>query len=425
MARRMVDGSFFTNERVAKMPQLCRLFLLGLIANVADDQGRMSANPALLRATVLPFEDIGLTEIQEFLEILVENNTLVLYEADGKQVAQLVNWWQYQEQMQYAAPSKLLPPDGWKDRIRLTVGRGKAALTYGWHLRDGTIVPDTCDRHGRPLPSSGQGGQSEAAPVQAALGLEVKPTGIASDEAVGKDASVGEGDQSAAQLGEIRSQAAAPGVTVVAGPAPAIIAVEPAQLVEVASATTNGKNQWAIVSDDLPTGPRHLRNQPLPPPPAETQYTAKAVKKNCLRLAVDPRKFVDGKIPRGKGETKFEIFYEFASINAIMISDYNRDRIDEAVQDNAKWRAVLEAWFGVQNKPDNFTGQLQWYSEGIPTYAQAKRPTTDRGNGKANTSGDHGATGPAAGLGQRATIDFATAQQLFGRHRNNPSATPT
>lgn len=388
MARRMVDGSFFTNERIGRMPPLCRLFLLGLIANVADDQGRMSANPALLRATVLPFEDISLAEVRQFLEILIENNTLIVHEADGKLVAQLVNWWQYQEQMQYAAPSKLLPPEGWKDRIRLTVGRGKAALTYGWHLRDGSVVADTCDRYGRPLPSS-PSAPPEPPPVQAALGLDVKTAGIASNEETGTPK---------VELG----------VAVAAGAAPVVDA-----------ATTARPPQWAIMSDDLPSGPKHLRNLPQPPP-IETRYTNKAVKASCLRLEIEPRKFVDGKIPKGAGKNKFEIFYEFVSIHTVKISDYNRDRIDEAVTDEVKWRMVLEAWFGVQNKPDNFTGQLQWYREGIPSYAQTnKQPAANQQNGKPNPGGNSGQTGAGANLGQRATIDFNEAQQLFGRHRGN------
>lgn len=376
MSRRMIDGSFFTNERVAQMPPQCRLFLLGLIINAADDQGRMSANPAYLRALVLPFDDVSLTDIQGFLEVLIENNTIKVYDADGKHCAQFINWWAYQDQMQYAAPSKLPPPDGWDDRVRLTVGRGQAAVTYNWHLRDGTRVADTCDRTGRPIKPTGSKGDNPPPPpppdkpVQPTLGLSA-PGGIASDETVG---------------------------------APTIQPPKPKPV---------------IFADDLPSGPKRLRGLDDPGPPVKpATLPAAALKKQSTLLGFDPRKMTRGKFAKGTGVTCFEIYYEYVSINDVTISEFNRDRILEIVRDLQKWRVTLEAWLGRQYKPDNFTGILQWYVEGIPTNGQK----TTAANGK-HSSGDSGQARAGDALGQRATLGYGEAAKLFaGRGRGSNKA---
>lgn len=368
MSRRMIDGSFFTNERVAQMPPQCRLFLLGLIINVADDQGRMSANPAYLRALVLPFDDVSLTDIQGFLEVLIENNTIKVYDAEGKHCAQFVNWWSYQDQMQYAAPSKLPPPEGWEDRVRLTIGRGQAAVTYNWHLRDGTRVADTCDRTGKPTRGTGKGDNplpppQPDKPVQPSLGIE--PAGIGSDEA---------------------------------GGAPSVESSNPPP---------------KIVSDDPPTGPKHLRDRPDPGPPIKpATLPPAALKKQSSLLGFDPRKMVRGKFPKGTGVSAFEIYYEYVSIHDFTVTEFNRDRILEKVKDLQKWRTVLEAWLGRQYKPDNFSGILSWYVEGIPANGQSKSTT----NGK-QSSGDSSQARAGDALGQRATLGFGEATKLFAGRR--------
>lgn len=48
--------------------------------------------------------------------------------------------------------------------------------------------------------------------------------------------------------------------------------------------------------------------------------------------------------------------------------------IVDAVDDPARWETVLQAWAGQGYSPKNVTGQLDWYSEGIPDYAKAGGP---------------------------------------------------
>lgn len=114
--RRMIDPSFWKSESLATISREDRFFFIGLISN-ADDQGRLRAHPAILRAEIYPFEDIDFAEIDRQIEVLCAIDCIHCYEADGKKLIQIVNWWKYQTP-QWAYPSKLPPPDGWQDRLR-------------------------------------------------------------------------------------------------------------------------------------------------------------------------------------------------------------------------------------------------------------------------------------------------------------------
>lgn len=163
MARRMIDDSMWANERFAEMPMGARLLQIGII-NHADDQGRMKANPAYLRAQVFPYDDVSTTDIQQWLNIMAHNDTIILYEADGRQYIQLNNWWRYQS-LQYAQPSQHPRPAGWSDRIRRTLTKG-VIVTCNWLKVNGEPIDDTCDQDGNPLPpkrrtnGKGNGGQT-------------------------------------------------------------------------------------------------------------------------------------------------------------------------------------------------------------------------------------------------------------------------
>ena len=149
MTRRMIDDSMWSNERFAEMPMGARLLQIGVI-NHADDQGRMKANPVYLRAQIFPYDDIAPGQIQEWLNIMADNDTIILYEADGRAYLQLLNWWKYQS-LQYAQPSQFPRPVGWKDRIRKTLTKGYI-VTCNWLKVNGEPLEDTCDMDGNALP---------------------------------------------------------------------------------------------------------------------------------------------------------------------------------------------------------------------------------------------------------------------------------
>ncbi len=146
----MHDGQMWENPKFARLPMLQRLLFCALIDTV-DDQGRMLADPIFVRSKCLPFDDISGDEMGKALRGLADNGSIILYEADEKPLLQVVNWWRYQAP-QYASPSYLPPPNGWKDRIHYR--SSTSILSYNWTLRDGNKTPDSCDAHGNPLPSN-------------------------------------------------------------------------------------------------------------------------------------------------------------------------------------------------------------------------------------------------------------------------------
>lgn len=112
----MIDPAFWRSESIAQLNETQRLLFIGIISN-ADDQGRMSAHPALVRSDVYPYDDKSLEEIESNLQAIVNVGSIMLYEVDDKRYLQIPNWWEYQKP-QWAYPSKLPSPDGWQDRLR-------------------------------------------------------------------------------------------------------------------------------------------------------------------------------------------------------------------------------------------------------------------------------------------------------------------
>lgn len=148
MMKRMVDASLWANEKFGELPMVARLLLIGMIT-IADDQGRLKANAAWLRAQIFPYDDLGSDDIGNSLCLIADNETIKLYEVEGKRYAQLLNWWEYQS-LQYAQPSRYPRPEGWQDRIRYNYSRG-VILCNNWTLADGSRGKDTCDENGTPI----------------------------------------------------------------------------------------------------------------------------------------------------------------------------------------------------------------------------------------------------------------------------------
>ena len=146
--KRMIDAATWANEKFGELPMVARLLLIGMIT-IADDQGRLKANAAWLRAQIFPYDDLGSDDIGNSLCLIADNETIKLYEVEGKRYAQLLNWWEYQS-LQYAQPSRYPRPEGWQDRIRYNYSRG-VILCNNWTLADGSRGKDTCDENGTPI----------------------------------------------------------------------------------------------------------------------------------------------------------------------------------------------------------------------------------------------------------------------------------
>lgn len=159
----LIDPKFVHSQSVASLDPLGRLLFVGLLCG-ADKQGRLPGQPAYLRSTCMPYDDVTLSQVDAWLDEMQALGMILRYDVDGAQYVQIVNWHGYQR-MQYAPPSKYPAPDGWRDHIRYTVTKGRI-VTYNWQTVDGQPVEDTCDASGRPLLVPGNAGRVATAKVQ-------------------------------------------------------------------------------------------------------------------------------------------------------------------------------------------------------------------------------------------------------------------
>jgi hypothetical protein len=134
-----------------------RVLWIGLLTNLADDQGRMPDNPMLIRSKLFPYDaQVTVKDIEKGLTLFANKHKIVRYHAgtngDGRELIQIVNWWRYQKSTQWAAKSQYPSPAKWADRIRTHVsGGGSQPFTMNWDhaggftpsvkpLRSGKIV---------------------------------------------------------------------------------------------------------------------------------------------------------------------------------------------------------------------------------------------------------------------------------------------
>ena len=106
---RTVKPERYHDERLAAVSRDARHLYDGLTTQ-ADDEGRGTANLALIRADVLPFDDDATPErIASWLRDLEAAGLIVLYDAGGRSVLAIVSWADDQR-VDKPTPSRLPPP---------------------------------------------------------------------------------------------------------------------------------------------------------------------------------------------------------------------------------------------------------------------------------------------------------------------------
>lgn len=106
MARtRNLKPSFFTNETLAELPPLARLFFQGLWL-YADREGRLEDRPKKLKAEILPYDDCN---TDEFLNQLHQAGFLTRYEVNGKKFILLPTFKDHQNPHP-KEPVSVIPP---------------------------------------------------------------------------------------------------------------------------------------------------------------------------------------------------------------------------------------------------------------------------------------------------------------------------
>ena len=108
MARkRMIDPDFWVDERVGQLSRDARLLFIGMW-NFADDEGRMVAAPARLKAEVFPYDDdITPATVGNLINELVALGLVWCYTVDDRQYLWVVNFAKHQR-ISHPTPS-LLP----------------------------------------------------------------------------------------------------------------------------------------------------------------------------------------------------------------------------------------------------------------------------------------------------------------------------
>jgi hypothetical protein len=93
---RSLDGDFWTNPRLRSRPWHYRLLTVGLVTQVADDEGRFDAEPMGLLDAVFSRQDpVTLEDVQQDLSLLVEDQTVLLY-GPRQQFGFLCAWYRRQ-----------------------------------------------------------------------------------------------------------------------------------------------------------------------------------------------------------------------------------------------------------------------------------------------------------------------------------------
>jgi len=104
---RTVKPAFWTNEKMAVMPDFTRLLALGLL-NYADDHGYFWANCLMIRGALFPFEEDS-TRIRRALAQLATEGYLRLGKCpDGREAGQVVNFSKHQR-VDRATESEIQP----------------------------------------------------------------------------------------------------------------------------------------------------------------------------------------------------------------------------------------------------------------------------------------------------------------------------
>lgn len=98
MARkRMINPDFWVDERIGALSRDARLLFIGMW-NFADDEGRMPASPARLKAEVFPYdEDLTPHEVGNLLNELASVGLIKCYVVDGRQLLWIPNFLKHQK----------------------------------------------------------------------------------------------------------------------------------------------------------------------------------------------------------------------------------------------------------------------------------------------------------------------------------------
>ena len=110
---RNVKPGFFKNELLAECDPLTRLLFVGIWC-VADREGRLELRPRRLKAELMPYDEIN---VEDSVADLVDRGFLHVYEAEGVEYLQVINWGKHQNPHHKEVCSVIPAPAGHVDRV--------------------------------------------------------------------------------------------------------------------------------------------------------------------------------------------------------------------------------------------------------------------------------------------------------------------
>lgn len=140
---RNITGNIFADEFFGTLKPIHRLLWLGLLINLADDQGRMIDNAALMRSLLFPYDAlVSVKDVDKGLALFEAHHKIIRYgvgtNGSSKHLIQISNWWKYQKSAQWATRSLYPAPQKWSDRIRVHE-KGNVLTTENWETAGGYI----------------------------------------------------------------------------------------------------------------------------------------------------------------------------------------------------------------------------------------------------------------------------------------------
>lgn len=138
MKGRLFSPEIRSSKNFAQLTFRQRDLFHGIIEKCADDQGRLIADAAVIRAAVWTWDEITIAETQAEIGYLASGKHpfLLIYEIDEKSYIQIISWWKWQKSMNWAAASLYPASAGWVDRVKIQT-TGNKTLMQNWDLAGG------------------------------------------------------------------------------------------------------------------------------------------------------------------------------------------------------------------------------------------------------------------------------------------------
>jgi len=127
---RIVPQSLSTDPRYGRLSLKAQVLYPLLWIN-CDDQGRLSGDSDEIKYAACPsVREITADEIPSLLQEMETRDMIKVYTTSKTKAIQMLDWWE-EQRLQWAYPSRYLPPEGWTDHLRYHP-TPKEIITENW-----------------------------------------------------------------------------------------------------------------------------------------------------------------------------------------------------------------------------------------------------------------------------------------------------